>query len=44
LLSEGGYEIDRSPQYSKSGPGVLQLGLDEAVVQSLHQLQATVAI
>jgi len=42
LLSEGGYEIDRSPQYSKSGPGVLQPGLDETVTKSLHQLQAAI--
>ncbi len=40
LLDEGGYEIDRSPQFSRSGPGVLQPGLDAAVTESLHQLQA----
>jgi hypothetical protein len=42
LLDEGGYEIDRSPQFSRSGPGVLQPGLDEAVTESLHRLHASI--
>lgn len=40
LLSEGGYEVTGSPRFSKSGPGALQPGLDKAVTQTLHRLQA----
>ena len=43
LLHEGGYEIDRSPSFSRSGPGALRPGLNEAVTRALHKLQAAVA-
>jgi hypothetical protein len=42
LLQEGGYEIDRSPQFSRSGPGTLLPGLNEAVTKTMHQLQAAI--
>jgi hypothetical protein len=40
LLAEGGYEVERSAYFSKSGPGALLPGLDAAVTQTLHKMQA----
>ncbi len=40
LLAQGGYEVERSAPYSKSGPGALLPGLDAAVTKSLHKMQA----
>jgi hypothetical protein len=40
LLAEGGYEVERSAPYSKSGPGALLPGLDAAVTRTLHKMRA----
>lgn len=40
LLAQGGYEVERSAPYSKSGPGALLPGLDDAVTKTLHKMRA----
>jgi neutral ceramidase len=42
LISEGGYEVTGSAKFSKTGPGALMPGLDNAVIQSLRRLQAAI--
>lgn len=44
LLQEGGYEVERSAAYSKTGPGKLLPGLDFAVKSTLRQLQAFISV
>lgn len=43
LLKEGGYEVERSAPFSKTGPGKLLPGLDAAVESTLRQLNSFIA-
>lgn len=43
LLEEGGYEVERSAVFSKTGPGMLLAGLNSAVESTLQQMRAFIS-